>query len=105
MHHPHQHTHHIIHTNTPPHIALPLPPPTHSPKADWQEVDILLDDFTLTWRGRLTESSVQFNPAAVTRMGISVAGGPIQQGEFALDVAWIEGRRGAAGDGVDDDML
>lgn len=60
---------------------------------------MLFDEFMLSWRGRLVEGRVQINTQSVAQMGISVAGGPLQQGRFALDMEWIHALRGPQGDG------
>lgn len=72
----------------------------HRPGPEWQEVDVLFDEFVLSWRGRLVEERVQMNTLSVAQMGISVAGGPLQQGRFALDMEWIHALRGPNGDGT-----
>lgn len=74
--------------------------PLHRPGPEWQEVDVLFDDFMLSWRGRLVDARVEMNTLAVAQMGISVAGGPLQQGRFALDMEWIHALRGPQGDGT-----
>lgn len=84
--------------NTQPEVEL-----LHRPGPEWQEVDVLFQEFMLSWRGRLVEERVQFNTLAVVQLGISVAGGPLQEGRFALDMEWIHALRGPNGDGTDMD--
>jgi len=64
---------------------------------EWEEVEIPLDRFLLTWRGKVVEQVVEMNPARVTGLGISLAGGEELQpeGEYRLGLEWIAARNNA----------
>lgn len=55
-------------------------------KGGWQEVNIPLDRFLLTWRGKLVDSEQQLNPQRIVSIGIALAGGDSMrdQGPFKL---------------------
>lgn len=61
----------------------------------WQDVEIPFSRFLLTWKGRLVETKTEMNPARITSIGISLAGGEELQpeGEFRLDIDYIAARR------------
>ena len=65
----------------------------------WQEVEVPLRRFLLTWKGRLVEERSEMNPARVFSLGIGLAGGPQLQapGPFCLGLDWVKARR-ATGD-------
>ena len=58
---------------------------------EWSEVEIPLDRFLLTWRGKLVEQKVEMNRARITGIGISIAGGDHlqEEGEFSLGLKSI----------------
>lgn len=63
-------------------------------KGEWQEVEIPLDRFLLTWRGKLVETRMEMNPARITSIGISLAGGDELQkeGPYSLGLDWVVAR-------------
>ena len=64
---------------------------------EWTEVEVPLDRFLLTWRGKVIEQRVEMNPARITGLGISLAGGDDLQkeGPYTLGVEWIAARNHA----------
>lgn len=64
---------------------------------EWTEVEVPLDRFLLTWRGKFVEQRVEMNPARVTGVGISLAGGEELQpeGGYRLGLEWIAARNNA----------
>jgi NADH dehydrogenase [ubiquinone] 1 alpha subcomplex assembly factor 1 len=64
----------------------------------WSEVEIPLDRFLLTWRGKVIEQQVEMNAARIRGIGISLAGGDELQpeGEYSLGVEWIAARSGVS---------
>jgi NADH dehydrogenase [ubiquinone] 1 alpha subcomplex assembly factor 1 len=64
---------------------------------EWSEVEVPLDRFLLTWRGKFVEQRVEMNPARVTGVGVSLAGGEELQAEgpYSLGVEWIAARNNA----------
>mmetsp|Transcript_49038 Transcript_49038/g.157031 ORF Transcript_49038/g.157031 Transcript_49038/m.157031 type:complete len:222 (-) Transcript_49038:41-706(-) len=64
----------------------------------WEEFDLPLSEFTLTYGGRIvTEEVTDMNPGRVISLGISLAGGDLLQpeGNFALELDWIKGAKSA----------
>lgn len=59
---------------------------------EWQDVEIPLSRFLLTWKGRVVDELVHMNRQRVTSVGLSLAGGSQLQpdGEFRLDIRWIK---------------
>jgi len=51
----------------------------------------------LTWRGKVIEQRVEMNPARITGIGISLAGGDALQpeGKYSLGIEWIAARNHA----------
>lgn len=114
------HTPPPLHTLNPlPLSPLPNPPPTApSPQpartpfpsssrppggsccreGEWQDVEIPLQRFLLTWRGKLVETRVEMNPRRVISLGISLAGGSELQpeGPFRLGLRAILARNSGA---------
>ena len=72
----------------PPH---PPPPPPPRP-GEWQDVEVPLSRFLLTWRGKVVDEVVHMNRGRVISLGISLAGGAKLQpdGPFKLDIKWIK---------------
>lgn len=59
----------------------------------WQDVEVPLDAFVLTWRGKVVEQPVEMNRTKVTGMGISLLGNDEQkEGPYNLDIEWIKAR-------------
>eukprot|EP00887_Chlorella_sp_A99_P007396 scaffold2.g7396.t1 len=60
-------------------------------KGEWEEVEVPLSRFMLTWKGRVVEEVVELNPKRITAIGISLAGGQglQEEGEYRLGVDWI----------------
>jgi NADH dehydrogenase [ubiquinone] 1 alpha subcomplex assembly factor 1 len=71
---------------------------------EWCEVEIPLDRFLLTWRGKLVEQEVEMNRARITGIGISIAGGDHlqEEGEFALGLRSVCVKSNASLDSLDD---
>ena len=63
-------------------------------EGEWTDVEIPLDRFLLTWRGKLVETRVEMNPKRVLSLGISLAGGADLQpdGPFRLGLQAILAR-------------
>jgi hypothetical protein len=61
---------------------------------EWQEVEIPLARFLLTWKGRLVEARQEMNPRNIVSISVALAGGEDLQpaGEYALGLEWIEAR-------------
>jgi monofunctional biosynthetic peptidoglycan transglycosylase len=57
---------------------------------EWRTLELPLDAFVPTWRGRVQPDVPPIDAASVRGMGLLVADG--QEGSFELDVAWIEAR-------------
>lgn len=64
-------------------------------KGAWTDVDIPLDRFLLTWKGRLVESKMELSPQRIISLGISLAGGEKLQhhGDFSLGLHSISAKR------------
>lgn len=64
---------------------------------EWQEVEIPLDRFLLTWRGKVIEQHMEMNPGRITGIGVSLAGGDELQkeGPYSLAIEWIAARNHA----------
>jgi NADH dehydrogenase [ubiquinone] 1 alpha subcomplex assembly factor 1 len=60
-------------------------------QGEWSEVEIPLDRFLLTWRGKVIEQRVEMNPGRITGIGVSLAGGDDlqEEGTYCLGVDWI----------------
>ena len=58
-------------------------------------MDIPLDRFLLTWKGRLVESKMELSPQRIISLGISLAGGEKLQhhGDFSLGLHSISAKR------------
>ncbi|GAB4817331.1 hypothetical protein N2152v2_004377 [Parachlorella kessleri] len=63
-------------------------------EGEWTDVEIPLDRFLLTWRGKLVETRVEMNPKRILSLGISLAGGADLQpdGSFRLGLRAILAR-------------
>jgi NADH dehydrogenase [ubiquinone] 1 alpha subcomplex assembly factor 1 len=64
-------------------------------EGEWTEVEVPLERFLQTWKGRLVDSEDAMNPGRIVGMGISVAGAGEREddGSFQLDLDWIRARR------------
>ncbi|KAL4518110.1 hypothetical protein Ndes2526B_g01456 [Nannochloris sp. 'desiccata'] len=64
---------------------------------EWSEVEIPLNRFLMTWRGKVLEQQVEMHPGRITGLGISLAGGDDLQpeGPYALGIEWIAARNHA----------
>lgn len=58
-------------------------------------MEVPLERFLQTWKGRLVDTEEAMNPGRVVGLGISVAGsgGQEDDGDFRLDLDWIRARR------------
>lgn len=69
---------------------------TGDEKPGWEEVELPLDEFVLTYRGRVVEHNVEMNKSKITGLGISLLGHEEQpEGSYSLDVQWIKARHAA----------
>jgi len=61
----------------------------------WTDVDIPLDRFLLTWKGRLVERRMELHPERIISLGVSLAGGEQlqQEGDFRLGLHSITAKR------------
>ena len=61
----------------------------------WTDVDIPLERFLLTWKGRLVESRMELNPQRIISLGVSLAGGEQLQpeGDFRLGLHSVTAKR------------
>lgn len=66
----------------------------------WQEVEIPLQEFTLTYKGHVIPGDHEMHPGRIISMGVALAGGEALQepGAFALEIEWIKGSSAAGGD-------
>ena len=64
---------------------------------EWEEVEVPLERFLLTWRGKVIEQAVEMNPGRITGVGVSLAGGDELQpeGPYKLEIEWIAARNHA----------
>jgi Complex I intermediate-associated protein 30 (CIA30) len=64
---------------------------------EWSEVEIPLNRFLMTWRGKVLEQQVEMHPGRITGLGISLAGGDDLQpeGPYSLGIEWIAARNHA----------
>jgi hypothetical protein len=60
-------------------------------QGEWMDVEVPLERFLLTWRGKLVETRVEMNPKRILSLGISLAGGAELQpeGPFRLGLRAI----------------
>ncbi|KAK9834154.1 hypothetical protein WJX81_003453 [Elliptochloris bilobata] len=70
-----------------------------APPGRWEEVQVPLSRFLLTWKGRLVEERSAMNPERVVSLGIGLAGGPSLQapGRFFLGLDWVKAVRMSGG--------
>lgn len=60
----------------------------------WKEVEVPLEGFTLTWRGRAVGEKVEMGRSKVMSVGIGLLGGDEgveEEGQFCLDLRRVEG--------------
>ena len=60
----------------------------------WKEVEVPLEGFVLTWRGRPVGERVEMGRSKVVSIGLALLGGDDrveEEGEFCLDLRSIEG--------------
>lgn len=67
---------------------------------EWHNIEVPLQEFMLTHKGRVIPGEHEMHPGRVISMGIALAGGEaIQQpGPFSLEIEWIKGTSAAGGD-------
>jgi NADH dehydrogenase [ubiquinone] 1 alpha subcomplex assembly factor 1 len=58
-------------------------------------VEVPLERFLLTWKGRLVEERSSMNPRRAISLGLGLAGGPQLQapGPFCLGLDWVKAVR------------
>lgn len=63
-------------------------------KGEWEEVEVPLSRFLLTWKGKVVEEVVELHPKRITSIGISLAGsqGLQEEGDFRLGIEWVAAR-------------
>lgn len=61
----------------------------------WEEVSIPIEQFVLTWKGRVVQERVEINTGRVKSLAITMAGICDGQplGSFNLDIEWIKAAR------------
>lgn len=79
-------------------------------KGEWQEVEIPVSKFVLTYKGKLVETRAEMNPERIVSVGLSVAVDDVgwerlqPPGDFSLGIEWIMAKQtGSGGGGYDED--